>query len=132
MSSKNTFNFKSKGDWSKTINYLKSCVNDGLDMKTVKAMAESEVQKFVQATPSKTGKTAASWYCTVEKASYGYKICYCNGNIQNGVNVAIMVDVGHATPSGKWYGGAHYLDKTTEKVKDDLLNKFTEALQEHE
>lgn len=135
MSSSKTFRLKNKsGDWSKTMQYLKSAVHTtkSLDIKTVKSIAESEVAVFANATPTKTGKTAASWYCTVEKDTHGYKICYCNSNIQNGVNVAIMVDVGHSTPTGQWYGGAHYLDKTTEKVKDDLLNKFMEALNEHE
>lgn len=129
---KSVFQLKNKsGDWSETINYLKKAANTGLTPKKVKAIAESEIPVFVKATPSDTGKTASSWYCTVEQDSHGYKICYCNSNIQNGVNVAIMVDIGHATPNGKWYGGAHYLDKTTEKVKDDLLRKFTEALNEN-
>lgn len=132
MSNKSTIRMKNKsGDWTETFNFLHRS-SKRLDIKTVQTIAESEISVFAKATPSKTGKTAASWFCTVEELSHGYKICYCNSNIQNGVNVAIMVDIGHATPTGQWYSGAHYLDKTIEKVNDDLLIKFMEALDNNE
>lgn len=132
MGGKPIIKIKNKsGNWYSSLNFLHKS-SKGLDIKTVEAIAESEISVFAKATPSKTGKTAASWFCTVEEVSHGYKINYCNSNIQNGVNIAIMVDIGHATPNGRWYSGAHYLDKTAEKVNDDLLIKFMEALDNNE
>ena len=51
------------------------------------------------------------------------KEAIANSNIQNGLNIAILVDTGHATPSGRYVSGTHYIDETIKEIYKYIDNK---------
>lgn len=107
---------KTKGDFSLTETYLMQHRKSPFTETEIIQIAEFGLEKFRQNTPSKSGKTANSWSYEIVETKHGRAIEYSNSNIQNGLNIAILVDVGHATAQGKWVPGTHYIDETVDDI----------------
>lgn len=98
------------------------------DREKIKQIAERAVDKFKDATPKKSMLTANSWDYILEETAKGFSLTFINNNVKNGVNVAIILDTGHATVNGKWVAGEKYLDKATEDIYNDILKETWEEL----
>ena len=107
---------KVKGDFNKTELYLLQHRKSLFTETEIMQIAEYGLEKFKQNTPSKSGKTAESWSYEIIETKDGRAIEYNNSNIQNGLNIAILVNVGHATAQGKWVAGTHYIDETVDDI----------------
>lgn len=94
----------------------------------IKIIADKSLEKFIKNTPSKSGKTANSWSYTIEKEDDKYYITFHNSNIQNGSNVAILIENGRASRAGKWISGTHYIDQTFKEIDRDIVSKAWEEL----
>lgn len=84
--------------------------------------AERGVAALVSATPVETGKTANSWYYTIEKKKDSATINFNNSNIQNGVPIAIILQYGHGTGTGGWVQGRDYINPAIQPVFDEIAN----------
>jgi hypothetical protein len=61
------------------------------------------------ATPVDSGATAASWtYSIVQRKGY-YSIRWHNGNIKNGIPIAVLIQYGHGTGTGGYVQGRDYI-----------------------
>lgn len=100
-------------------------LEENFNEKQIKVLAERALKKFKKNTPSDSGKTADSWEYEIEKRGNGWVINFNNTNIQNGMNIALLVENGHATPSGKWVPGKHFIEKTLNEIKKDILIEIT-------
>lgn len=98
------------------------------DIPKIEKIAEKAVKKFVDAIPKDSDVTAESWGYEIIQNGKGFSLIFTNSNVKNGVNIALIIDSGHATPDGKWVRGEKYLDKTTEEVYNDILNETWEEL----
>lgn len=103
-------------------------LNNNFNEEQIKTIADKSLEKFVKNTPSKSGKTANSWSYTIEKKDNKYYITFHNSNIQNGSNVAVLIENGRATRSGKWISGTHYIDQTIKEIDRDIVSKAWEEL----
>ena len=95
-----------KKDWSQV---LKKYVEDG-----VKALAE--------ATPRDSGKTADSWGYEIEENDRGLTIYWTNSNVNKHVNIAIIIQYGHATGSGGWVEGRDYINPALRPIFDQMAD----------
>lgn len=95
------------GDFKNTMNYLKS--SKKIKLKTVEYFAELCIERLKQETPVKTGLTRDSWEYTIERDKNGVILNINNTNIQNGINIAVLLDLGHATKDGYYIDGLHYI-----------------------
>lgn len=117
------FKIKSKGNFNNIESYLLTHRKSPLNETELIEVAEYGLKLFKNNTPSKSGKTADSWYYTITNEKHKQCIEYNNTNIQNGLNIAILVDMGHATAQGKWVSGTHYIDDTIEELCSYINNK---------
>lgn len=78
------------------------------------------VDELAAATPVATGLTASSWDYTIEKVKEGYTINWTNSNIQNGINVALIIQLGHATKSGGYVPPNDYINPALRDIFDQL------------
>ena len=62
------------------------------------------------ATPKDTGLTAASWGFEILKKSHECGLRFTNTNLQGGINIAIILNYGHATGNGAWISGRKYIE----------------------
>lgn len=82
---------------------------------------QAGVDALVSATPVDTGLTATSWYYELERTDDGWVLSWNNSNIQNGIQIAILIQMGHATRSGGWVQGVDYINPALR----DIFNKFS-------
>lgn len=110
---------KQKGNFKKTEGFFKRAKSRAY-LKDLNRFGELGVKALSSATPRKTGTTASSWGYQIEQTSDCTKIIWTNSNIQNGVNIAVVLDVGHGTEDGYWIEGRHYIDPAMQPVFDEI------------
>ena len=66
--------------------------------------------------------TASSWYFTVDNQNGNIKINFCNSNVNNGVNIAIILQYGHGTGTGGWVEGRDYINPAIQPIFDKLAD----------
>jgi hypothetical protein len=113
--------FKVSGDYSKANKYM-TRVQHAVKNIDLTKYAERGVAALVSATPVESGKTANSWYYTIEKDSKSATINFNNSNIQNGVPIAIILQYGHGTGTGGWVQGRDYINPAIQPVFDEIAN----------
>ncbi len=124
-----TISLESKGDWSKTFDFLKKAQR-GPNMDIVKKFADEGLAALISATPVESGKTADSWGYNVYSNSSGLRIEYTNSNVNDGVNIAILIQYGHATRNGGWVEGRDYINPAIVPVFDSLADAlWTEVVE---
>lgn len=69
-----------------------------------------------EATPKNTGKTAASWSYEIERKSSKIIVHWINSNVQGGSNIALIIQEGHATKSGKYIEGIDYINPAMREI----------------
>lgn len=95
------------------------------DRKTFTNLAEESLQDFVKASP--TLEIAAKWFYEIDYSGHNVTLRFMNDTIKDGVNIAIIMDIGHATYSGQWVPGENYLKEPIKKVYKRINELLTEA-----
>lgn len=110
---------KTKGDHDKTTKFLRSA-----SFKNPTAILERYgqlgVERLMEATPRATGLTANSWYYEVVKGDGQYYLNFGNSNVQNGLRVAVILDVGHGTGNGGYVRGRDYIDPAIRPIFEQI------------
>ena len=81
------------------------------------------VNALAEATPIDTGNTAGSWKYKVEKTSSGYSIYWENDNVNQGVNIALILQYGHGTRNGGYVQGIDYINPALKPIFDSLADE---------
>lgn len=110
---------KSKGNWDKTTTYLKHAKNFD-PVPVLKHYGEIGVDALAANTPVDTGLTAASWYYEIEKTKDGYILTWNNSNVNEGFNIALLIQYGHGTGSGAYVQGIDYINPTLRDIFNDI------------
>lgn len=119
---------KIKGTYDKTYKYFHTALTI-TSIQKLKNIAEKALEKLKDATPKDSNLTANSWgYEIIQNGSKGVSLYFTNSNVKNGVNIAIILDAGHATVNGRWIEGKKYLDKVTKEIYDDIMQETWEEL----
>mgnify|MGYP003523092765 FL=1 len=119
---------KVKGTYDKTYKYFHTALTI-TSIQKLKNIAEKALEKLKDATPKDSNLTANSWgYEIIQNGSKGASLYFTNSNVKNGVNIAIILDAGHATVDGRWIEGKKYLDKVTKEIYDDIMQETWEEL----
>ncbi len=111
--------FRSKGDFSKTLAYFKKMENV-LDDITLERYGQRGIEALRAATPTESGKTANSWGFTTEKTGQSIKLIWTNDNINEGCNIAILIQYGHATGWGTYVEGIDYINPAMRPIFEEI------------
>ncbi|MBR2248044.1 MAG: HK97 gp10 family phage protein [Bacilli bacterium] len=84
------------------------------------------VDALQAATPVRTGKTANSWYYEIYEEAGETHLVWYNTNVNKGVNVAVIVDSGHAALDGSWTPGYNYIESAISPVIEKINKYFGE------
>lgn len=114
---------KHKGFYSE--DYLHKLQNS-ITLEKLKKLAEESLVDFINASPSK--EIANNWGYNIKINNKKYVLDFENSFIENGYNIAVIVDVGHGTPSGKWVSGLNYLKEPIKKTYERIDKLLLEAL----
>lgn len=88
------------------------------------------VDALMSATPKDTGLTARSWTYEIERNDGGLSIVWSNSNIQNGVNIAVILQYGHGTKNGGYVAGRDYINPAIQPIFDDMIDKYWKEVTE--
>lgn len=90
--------------------------------QVLKKYAEAGVQALANATPVDSGKTAESWGYEIEETKSGLTIYWTNSNVNKHVNIAIIIQYGHATGGGGWVEGRDYINPALRPIFDQMAD----------
>lgn len=110
-----------KGDWSKTFNFLTKAEKKLGSIK-LDEYGQKGVRALSKATPRRTGTTADSWTYDIERNKDSLTLSWNNTNVVDGVNVAILIQYGHATKNGTYVQGIDYINPALKPVFDEIAD----------
>jgi hypothetical protein len=114
--------FKHKGDFSKVTRYLEQLKNRKY-AAAIRRCGQRGVDALSAATPKDTGLTASSWYYQISEEHGQIRISFGNSNVQNGVNIAIILQLGHGTGTGGWVEGRDYISPAIQPIFDEIVKE---------
>ena len=109
-----------KGDFSKTIDFLKKANNNVLP--ALHAAGQKGVEALEKATPKDTQLAASSWGYTIDGNPGNYTITFHNYDIEGGYNVAILIQYGHGTGTGGYVAGRDFINPALQPIFDSLAD----------
>jgi len=115
------------GSFDNTSRFLKRLNNLVVD-KQLNAYGHLGVEELKKATPKRTGKTSESWTYDIEKKDGSISIVWSNTNVNNGVNIAIILQYGHATRNGSYVEGIDYINPALQSTFDRMSKELWKAV----
>ena len=119
--------FRQKGDFAKLSSYLER-VKEAARLGILGKYGKEGVAALSSATPKDTGETAASWYYTIERKKGSASIVFNNSNVNDGVPIAIILQLGHGTGTGGWVEGRDYINPAIQPVFDKIAESAWEEV----
>lgn len=119
--------FKEKGNFSKLNTYLEK-IKESIKIGNLDKYGRDGVAALSSATPKETGKTASSWYYEIKRENSSVSINFNNTNINKGVPIAIILQMGHATRNGGWVEGIDYINPALKPIFEQLANEAWEEV----
>lgn len=111
--------FRQKGDFSKLTNFLEKS-KEVVHLGALDKFGREGVAALSSATPVDSGETASQWSYKIEQKKGSVTISFYNGNIQNGVPIAVILQYGHATKNGSWVEGRDYINPAIQPIFDRI------------
>lgn len=120
--------FRHKGDLTKTQRFLNRAA-DAVRLGKLDKYGRMGVEALKQATPKLTGKTAESWDYEIVRNKDSVSIFWTNSNINDGVNIAVILQYGHGNQNGSYVEGTDYIRPAMKDVfkaiADDAWREIT-------
>ena len=114
------------GDYSKTDKFLKSMQNGDL-FSNLDRYGKMGVRALADNTPEESGLTSDSWGYRVIKSRTRPGIEWYNRNVNDGANIAILIQYGHGTGTGGYVQGIDYINPAIRpifnKIVDDIWSQ---------
>lgn len=86
------------------------------------------VEALSAATPVDTGKTASSWYYEIERNGANATLVWKNSNINKGVPIALVIQYGHALPSGVYIQGIDYINPAMAPIFNQIAEEVAKEV----
>ena len=110
-----------KGSFNNTEMYLRRLKSSDL-YAVLNKYGSLGVAALSNATPVRSGLTAASWsYEIVQRRGY-YSIRWHNSNVHDGIPIAILIQYGHGTRTGGYVQGRDYIMPAIRPIFDQMAN----------
>ena len=119
--------FRQKGDFSKATRWFEN-LKQVAHLSILDKYGKEGVAALASATPKDSGLTANSWGYTIERSSGSAKIIFENSNVNNGVNIAIILQYGHGTGTGGWVEGRDYINPAIQPIFDRIAEEAWEEV----
>ena len=81
---------------------------------------ERGVNALSNATPTRSGRTAGSWYYEIESSKGSHSIIWRNSNVNDGQPIAILLQYGHGTGTGGYVQGRDYINPAIQPIFDQI------------
>lgn len=115
-------NFKVRGDWKKTEDFLKKASKSSSFFDQLAVFGQEGVTALSAATPKDTGKTAASWSYKINKTQDAVSLTWYNSSVADGssIPIVILIQYGHGTGSGAYVQGTDFINPVMKPIFDKI------------
>lgn len=111
--------FLSKGNTDNIERLLKRSLGRRY-MSVLEKYAMQGVRALASATPVDTGLTANSWNYEIVEEEGRVSVHWTNSNINDGVNIALILQLGHGTGTGGYVQGIDYINPALRPIFDQM------------
>ena len=111
--------FSHKGDFSRTNRFLEKALNV-IKLGELDKYGRQGVEALSAATPIDTGNTAKSWDYKIIRDRGSVSISWYNTNVNDGVNIAVILQYGHGTRNGGYVKGRDYINPAMRPLFDEI------------
>lgn len=122
--------FKQRGNFNNIDRFLAKMKRGDL-FKSLEKYGRIGVSALSASTPVRSGKTASSWDYEVRITRSSASINWTNSNINDGVNIAVIIQYGHGTGTGGYVQGIDYINPamqpTFQQIADAVWKEVTSA-----
>ena len=113
--------FRQKGDFSKLEKMLKNSFGKNY-RKILEQYGREGVAALAAATPKDSGETASSWEYEITESNGQLSVVWKNTNINDGVNIAIILQYGHGTRNGGYVQGRDYINPALRPIFEKMAD----------
>lgn len=113
-------NFVNKGDFSKTFKFLNKLTKGNYMRAMLEKYGQRGVAALATATPVDSGLTASSWGYEIKEGDGTISLTWTNSHVEKGVNIAIILQYGHATRNGGYVSGRDYINPALQPIFDRM------------
>ena len=89
-------------------------------MSTLNDYGRQGVKLLSKNTPKDSGETSKSWDYAIEHKDGQTSIIWFNDNVNDGQNIAILLQYGHATNNGGYVKGRDYINPALQPLFDKM------------
>ena len=112
---------KAKGSYKKAFTWMERLLQY-FKMGGLNKFGNRGVEALKAATPKDTGKTASSWRYDIVYGDGKAAIYWSNDNVNDGVNIAVILQYGHGTGTGGYVEGIDYINPAMRSVFDTIAD----------
>lgn len=110
-----------KGDFKKANNFFER-LKETVKLSDLDKYGKMGVEALKEYTPKDTGLTANSWGYEIIHEKDKITINWYNTNIVDYVNIAVILQFGHATKDGGWVEGRDYINPAMCPIFDAIAD----------
>lgn len=119
----------SKGSFEKTFKFLNAIDKFKIE-RILNKYGKQGVIALTNNTPVDSGLTAKSWGYEIQVSNNQSTIHWTNSNVNNGVNIALILQYGHGTRTGGYVRGIDYINPAMKPVFDKIAQDvWSEVIQ---
>lgn len=120
--------FSVSGDYKKTRKFLQR--SQKMDFRSILAKyGQMGVDALREATPKDSGETASAWGYEIQTTRNGATIYWTNSHINQGVNIALILQYGHGTGTGGWVEGRDYINPSIQPIFDEIADAVVKEVE---
>lgn len=120
--------FSAPGDFFNLKRFLKKPIKPEIE-RILNTMGRQGVAALSAATPVHSGLTAASWNYEVDSGGGNLTVTWFNTHVNDGVNIAIILQYGHGTGTGGYVSGRDYINPAILPIFDKIVEDGWKAVQ---
>lgn len=113
------FRVSSRGNFEKTYKFLRNATSGDI-YNALDAAGRRGVEALSANTPVASGATARAWGYKVTKNNRTARVDWYNTHQNKGVNIAIILQYGHATGTGGYVTGIDYINPAMRPIFDQI------------
>lgn len=111
--------FKHHGNFNNTKRFFKRAT-EARFLQNLNRYGQEGVAALSAATPVESGETASSWYYEIRRSGSSFSIHWGNSHVNDGVNIAIIIQYGHGTGTGGYVAGRDYINPAIQPIFDKI------------
>lgn len=108
------------GSWDDTEKWLNEMSKGSSIFDQLSHYGSTGVAALAAATPVGQGTTAASWFYEIIKKNGSWSIVWGNNHVQDGRQIAVLLQYGHATRTGGYVQGQDYINPALRPIFDQM------------